>query len=28
MATMTLRMGIERLLKQELPEVQEVVAVQ
>ncbi len=27
MATMTLKMGIERILKQELPEVKEVVAV-
>lgn len=27
MATMTLKMGIERLLKQEIPEVKEVVAV-
>ena len=28
MATMTLKMGIERILKQELPEVKEVVAVE
>ena len=28
MATMTLKMGIERLLKQEIPEVKEVVAVE
>ncbi|UCH43899.1 MAG: NifU family protein [Dehalococcoidales bacterium] len=28
MATMTLKMGIEQLLKQEIPEVKEVVAVQ
>jgi len=27
MATMTLKMGIERILKQEIPEVEEVVAV-
>ena len=27
MATMTLKMGIERILKQEIPEVKEVVAV-
>ncbi len=27
MATMTLKMGIERLLKQEIPEIKEVVAV-
>ncbi len=27
MATMTLKMGIERMLKQEIPEVKEVVAV-
>ncbi len=27
MATMTLKMGIERVLKQEIPEVEEVVAV-
>ena len=28
MATMTLKMGIERILKQEIPEVKEVVAVE
>jgi Fe-S cluster biogenesis protein NfuA len=28
MSTMTLRLGIERILKQEIPEVKEVVAVQ
>jgi Fe-S cluster biogenesis protein NfuA len=28
MSTMTLKMGIERILKQEIPEVKEVVAVQ
>ncbi len=28
MSTMTLKMGIERLLKQEIPEVKEVVAVE